>query len=80
MPREDKKDLFFGKENKKRRAGVKKNKKPLRHEAKFRYASSNKKVAKVSRKGKIIAVGKGECIVYVYAVNGSAKKIKVTVE
>ena len=58
----------------------KKNKKPLRHETKFRYASSNKKVAKVSRKGKIIAMGQGECIVYVYAVNGSAKKIKVTVE
>ena len=57
----------------------KKNKKPLKHEAKFRYASSNKKVAKVSKKGKITAVGKGKCTVYVYAVSGVSKKIKVTV-
>jgi len=58
----------------------KKNKKPLKHCAKFRYASSNKKVAKVSKKGKITAVGKGKCTVYVYAVSGNAKKIKVTVK
>ena len=57
----------------------KKNRKPLNHEAKFRYASSNKKVAKVSKKGKITAVGKGKCTVYVYAVSGVSKKIKVTV-
>ena len=58
----------------------KKGKKPLKHEAKFRYASSNKKVAKVSKKGKITAVGKGKCTVYVYAVSGVSKKIKVTVK
>ena len=58
----------------------KKNKKPLKHCAKFRYASSNKKVAKVSKKGKITAVGKGKCNVYVYAVSGVSKKIKVTVK
>ena len=58
----------------------KKNRKPLKHCAKFRYASSNKKVAKVSKKGKITAVGKGKCTVYVYAVSGNAKKIKVTVK
>ena len=57
----------------------KKSKKPLKHCAKFRYASSNKKVAKVSKKGKITAVGKGKCTVYVYAVSGVSKKIKVTV-
>ena len=56
-----------------------KSKKPLKHEAKFRYASSNKKVAKVSKKGKITAVGKGKCTVYVYAVSGVSKKVKVTV-
>jgi len=54
----------------------KKNRKPLNHEAKFRYASSNKKVAKVSKKGKITAVGKGKCTIYVYAVSGVSKKIK----
>ncbi len=58
----------------------KKNRKPLKHCAKFRYASSNKKVAKVSKKGKITAVGKGKCTVYVYAVSGVSKKIKVTVK
>ena len=58
----------------------KKSKKPLKHCAKFRYASSNKKVAKVSKKGKITAVGKGKCTVYVYAVSGVSKKIKVTVK
>ena len=58
----------------------KKNRKPLKHEAKFRYATSNVKVAKVSKKGKITAVGKGKCTVYVYAVSGVSKKIKVTVK
>ena len=58
----------------------KKSKKPLKHCAKFRYASSNKKVAKVSKKGKITAIGKGKCTVYVYAVSGVSKKIKVTVK
>ena len=58
----------------------KKGKKPLKHCAKFRYASSNKKVAKVSKKGKITAIGKGKCTVYVYAVSGVSKKIKVTVK
>lgn len=50
------------------------------HAKKFRYASTNKKVATVSAKGKIRAVGKGSCIIYVYARNGYAKKIKVRVK
>lgn len=50
------------------------------HAKQFRYASTNKKVATVSAKGKIKAVGKGSCIIYVYARNGYAKKIKVTVK
>ena len=50
------------------------------HAKQFRYASSNKKVATVSSKGKITAVGKGSCVVYVYARNGYAKKVKVTVK
>ena len=58
----------------------KKGKKTLDHEPKFRYATSNDKVAKVSKKGKIKAVGKGKCDIYVYAQNGCAKKIKVTVK
>ena len=58
----------------------KKGMQPLKHEAKFRYATSNAKVAKVSKKGKITAVGKGKCTVYVYAVSGVSKTIKVTVK
>lgn len=50
------------------------------HAKQFRYASTNKKVAAVSAKGKIRAVGKGSCNIYVYARNGYAKKIKVKVK
>ena len=48
------------------------------HASLYRYASSNTSVAKVSKNGKITAVGSGTCTVYVYALNGYAKKIKVT--
>ena len=50
------------------------------HAPEFRYASSNTKVATVDKNGKIKAVGKGTCYIYVYAKNGYAKKIKVTVK
>lgn len=50
------------------------------HAKQFRYATTNKKVATVSKKGKIKAVGKGTCTIYVYARNGYAKKVKVTVK
>ena len=50
------------------------------HAKQFRYATNNKKVATVSKKGKIKAVGKGTCTIYVYARNGYAKKIKVKVK
>ena len=51
-----------------------------KHTAKLRYMSTNKKVAIVTKSGKIKAVGKGTCYVYVYAHNGARKKIKVTVK
>ena len=44
------------------------------------YESSNKKIATVSGKGVIKAVGKGTCYIYAYAQNGVCKKIKVTVK
>ena len=44
------------------------------------FESSNKKVATVTKRGKIKAVGKGTCFIYVYAQNGVYKKIKVTVK
>ena len=50
------------------------------HTKEFRYVTSNKKVATVSSEGKIKAVGKGTCTIYVYARNGYAKKVKVTVK
>ena len=49
------------------------------HAKEFRYASGNKKVATVTKTGKIKAVGKGRCTIYVYARNGYTKKISVTV-
>lgn len=53
---------------------------PKRHEAKLRYMSSNKKVATVSRSGRITARGKGSCVIYVYAANGVSRKVRVTVD
>ena len=50
------------------------------HAKELRYQSTDTRVAVVSKKGKITAKGKGTCIIYVYARNGYAKKIKVTVK
>ena len=61
---------------------VSRNKKKLsnEHAKEFRYATTNHKIAAVSKKGKIKAVGKGSCSIYVYARNGYAKRIKVKVK
>ena len=50
------------------------------HAPKYRYASDDPSIAKVSKKGVIKAKKRGKTIVYVYAKNGYAKKIKVTVK
>ena len=55
-------------------------KKMLLHTAEFRYATSKSSVATVGKDGTITAKGKGTCYIYVYAQNGYAKKIKVTVK
>jgi uncharacterized repeat protein (TIGR02543 family) len=55
-------------------------KKMILHTAEFRYATSKSSVVKVGKDGTIKAQGKGTCYVYVYAQNGYAKKIKVTVK
>ena len=44
------------------------------------YESSNTKVAKVTSGGKIRALKKGSCKIYVYAQNGVCRIIKVTVK
>ena len=50
------------------------------HTKEFRYASSNKKIAAVDKNGKITAKAEGTCYIYVYARNGYAKKVTVTVK
>ena len=53
---------------------------PTGHAPKLRYVSSNKKIATVSKSGKIKAKSKGSCKVYVIAVNGASKAVTVTVK
>ena len=50
------------------------------HAKEFRYASSDASIAKVSESGTITGVAKGTCTVYVYARNGYAQKVSVTVK
>ncbi len=54
--------------------------KPIKRHRKLVYESSNKKVATVTKSGKIKAKGKGKCKIYVYAQNGVYKTITVTVK
>ena len=46
----------------------------------LRYMSNDTKIATVSAKGKIKGKSKGKCNVYVFAVNGEVKTVKVTVK
>ncbi len=50
------------------------------HIAKFRYESTNTKIAAVDKKGRIKAKKKGTCKIYIYAQNGVYKTVKVTVK
>ena len=59
--------------------GVKKGYKVLKHVARLRYYSSDNTVAKVNKKGRIIAVGAGTCTIYVMANNGVYSTVTVTV-
>ncbi|WP_026660544.1 MBG domain-containing protein [Butyrivibrio sp. AC2005] len=49
------------------------------HAPKFRYKTTNTNVATVDKKGKVTGVNSGTCTIYVYAKNGCAKKVAVTV-
>ena len=53
---------------------------PATHTKQLRYISTNKKIATVSKSGKIKAKSKGSCQIYVYAANGVSKAVKVTVK
>ena len=50
-----------------------------KHAPRYRYATSDKRVATVDKKGKIKAVGTGTCNVWVYAQNGCSRKVTVKV-
>ena len=52
---------------------------PPSYVAKLRYISSDKRIAAVSKTGRITAVSKGSCKVYALAANGVRKAVKVTV-
>jgi hypothetical protein len=49
------------------------------HASPIRYFSTNDTIATVSDKGRIKAVKKGSCYVYVFGMNGVKQKVKVTV-
>ena len=55
-------------------------KKKIAKHRRINFESQNTDICKVSKKGKIKAVGKGTTYVYAYAQNGLYKKIKVTVK
>ena len=57
-----------------------KGKKLKAHTAVIRYESSNKDIAIVNSKGKVIAKAEGTCYVYAYAQNGVYTRIKVIVK
>ncbi|MCR5793581.1 MAG: InlB B-repeat-containing protein [Lachnospiraceae bacterium] len=50
------------------------------HATEFRYASADKTIAKVDKKGKVTGIAKGKTKVYVYSRNGLAKAVSVTVK
>ena len=51
-----------------------------KHAPTLRYASTDKSIATVTKSGKVKAKTKGTCYVYVYAKNGYAKRVKITVK
>lgn len=53
---------------------------PAKYGPQFSYMSSDSTVATVSKKGRITAKKKGKCTIYVRALNGTCKKVKVTVK
>jgi uncharacterized protein YjdB len=50
------------------------------HAPKLRYISSDETIATVNSRGKIKAHKKGNCHIYVYAVNGMYKIVTVKVK
>lgn len=59
---------------------VKKGVKLANHVPAYRYKTTNSKVASITASGKIKAVVKGKCSIYVYANNGVTRRIQVSVQ
>ncbi|WP_081677435.1 Ig-like domain-containing protein [Butyrivibrio sp. WCD3002] len=57
-----------------------KKKKLPKNAAKLRYVSSDEAIATVDKKGAVKGVNSGTCFVYVFAVNGLAKKVEIIVK
>lgn len=51
-----------------------------KHAPTLRYTTSDSRIATVSKKGRITAIGKGTCTVIAFAHNGVSKEIEVTVK
>lgn len=60
--------------------GVNPNKLAVDHGGLLRYVTDDSRVAIVNRSGRITAVGKGRCNIYVLASNGVYAKVRVVVE
>lgn len=58
---------------------VKKKLKIKKHR-KIAFESTNRKIATVTSSGRIKAIGKGSCKIYVYAQNGIYKVVKIKVK
>ena len=79
--KKNRKSLKKGKTFKLKTKQVAANKKlKIKKHRKISFESSNVKVAKVDSKGRVKAVGKGKCIIYVYAQNGIFTKVNITVK
>lgn len=57
-----------------------KTKKKMKKLTAIRFESSNTKIATVSSKGVVKGIKKGSCTIYVYAQNGLAKTVKISVK
>lgn len=68
-----------GKKNTIKASAVRQNKKINTHVA-LKFISSNRKIAKVNSKGRVTAVGKGKCTIYIFAQNGVYAKVNVRVK
>ena len=62
------------------KASIAKQKKPTPKCRPLSYESSNKKIATVTKAGKVKAKAEGKCTIYIYAHNGICKQVKITVK